>query len=422
MELDQRVAQRTSELAAAHKEHTAQLEKANEALVAEIAERKNAEEAMQENQRLLQALINNSSAVIYVKDTEGRYLLANRQFERIFHCSAADIIGKDNYDFLPKEQADMLREFDGQAMQSDAALEREITHSLDDGTHTYIAIKSALRDADGNVCGLCGITTDITPRKKAELALRQSEEQYRVVVETANEAVVSIDETSRILFANSATAKIFGYSAAELIGQPLMILMAQSFRPLHKQAIGRYLETGKRNIDWSGVEVKGRRKNGEEFPIEVSFGEVVNNGRHIFTGCIRDITERKKAEAIQAAQAKQAGVRADVSAAFAETDNLRTILNSCAEVIVHHLGAAFARIWTLDENENVLVLQASAGLYTRLDGTHARVPVGQLKIGRIAEEGKPHLTNDVPNDERVSDRDWAKREGMVAFAGYPLCR
>ncbi len=155
-------------------------------------------------------------------------------------------------------------------------------------------------------------------------------------------------------------------------------------------------------------------------PFEVSFGEVVKDGHRVFTGCIRDITERKKAEAVQAAQAQQVGLRADVSAAFSATDNLRTILNTCTEAIVRHLGAAFARIWTLNESENVLVLRASAGLYTRLDGAHARIPMGQLKIGRIAEEGRPHLTNDVPNDGRISDHDWAKREGMVAFAGYPL--
>ena len=401
-------------------ERTAELRISNEALVAEIVERKNAERAMRENQRLLHAIIDNSSAIIFVKDAEGRYLLVNRQFEKVFHCAAADMVGKDDYHFLPKEQADMLRKFDGQVMQSDAAMEKEETLSLDDGTHTYIAIKSALRDTDGKVCGLCGIATDITPRKEALQALRQSEEQYRVVVETANEAVVSIDEASQILFANTATGTIFGYAVAELIGQPLMILMAESFRPHHRRAIGRYVETGKRKIDWRGVELMGRRKNGEEFPVEVSFGEVVKNGHRIFTGCIRDITERKKAEAVLAAQGQQASLRADVSAAFSEADNLRAILKACVEAIVYHLGAAFARIWTLNESEKVLVLQASAGLYTRLDGAHARVPVGQLKIGRIAEEGKPHLTNDVPNDERVSDRDWARREGMVAFAGYPL--
>ncbi|HYY43093.1 MAG TPA: GAF domain-containing protein, partial [Pyrinomonadaceae bacterium] len=88
--------------------------------------------------------------------------------------------------------------------------------------------------------------------------------------------------------------------------------------------------------------------------------------------------------------------------------------------LVRHLDAAFARIWTLDEEAQVLELRASAGLYTHLDGPHSRVPVGQYKIGLIAKERAPHMTNDVLHDPRVSDHEWAARAGMVAFAGYPL--
>jgi diguanylate cyclase (GGDEF)-like protein/PAS domain S-box-containing protein len=88
--------------------------------------------------------------------------------------------------------------------------------------------------------------------------------------------------------------------------------------------------------------------------------------------------------------------------------------------VVQHLGAAFARIWTLNEEENVLELQASAGMYTHLDGPHGRVPVGRFKIGLIAHERRPHLTNEVLNDPRIDDREWAKREGLVSFAGHPL--
>src|SRR5262249_19751709 len=92
----------------------------------------------------------------------------------------------------------------------------------------------------------------------------------------------------------------------------------------------------------------------------------------------------------------------------------------CALAIVKHLDAAFSRIWTLHTDEDILELQASAGMYTHLDGSHSRIPVGQFKIGLIAQEKKPHLTNDVPNDPRVSDKDWARKEGIVSFAGYPL--
>ena len=130
-----------------------------------------------------------------------------------------------------------------------------------------------------------------------------------------------------------------------------------------------------------------------------------------------DIDDRKRAED---ALARQAGVRADVSAAFSKPTHLREILRGCAEAIVRHLDAAFARIWMLNKDESMLELQASAGMYTRLDGSYSRIPVGDLKVGLIAREKKAHLTNDVMNDPRVNDKGWAQSNGMVAFAGYPL--
>jgi signal transduction histidine kinase len=109
-----------------------------------------------------------------------------------------------------------------------------------------------------------------------------------------------------------------------------------------------------------------------------------------------------------------------VSAALSKPANSGEILRGCAEAIVRHLDAAFARIWTLNKEKNMLELQASAGMYTHLDGPHSRIQVGKLKIGLIAEEKKPHLTNDVINDPRVSDKAWAQNEGIASFAGYPL--
>jgi GAF domain-containing protein len=96
------------------------------------------------------------------------------------------------------------------------------------------------------------------------------------------------------------------------------------------------------------------------------------------------------------------------------------MLQLCAEAVVGRLDAAFARVWTLDRPGVVLTLRASAGLYTHLDGGHARVNVGEFKIGRIAQRRLPHLSNDIFDDPELSDPDWARQEGMVAFAGYPL--
>jgi PAS domain S-box-containing protein len=124
--------------------------------------------------------------------------------------------------------------------------------------------------------------------------------------------------------------------------------------------------------------------------------------------------------AAHAERAHLAELNADVTAALVQGNTLRDTLQPCAEAFVRHLDAAFARIWILQEAEQVLELQASAGMYTHLDGPHSRVPVGQFKIGLIAKERTPHLTNQVIGDPRVHDQEWAKREGMVAFAGFPL--
>lgn len=110
----------------------------------------------------------------------------------------------------------------------------------------------------------------------------------------------------------------------------------------------------------------------------------------------------------------------EVSEALIQPLPFQESLQLCTHSLVTHLHAAFARIWMLNQRTQVLELQASAGLYTHLNGPHSRVPVGTLKIGLIAAERQPHLTNSVVGDPRVSDQEWARREGMVAFAGYPL--
>ena len=111
---------------------------------------------------------------------------------------------------------------------------------------------------------------------------------------------------------------------------------------------------------------------------------------------------------------------ADIGRHLTEARELPEMLRDCTQSMVDHLGAAFARIWTLNGATDVLELVASAGLYTHLDGPHSRIPVGRFKIGLIASERRPHLTNQVLGDPRVPEQGWARENGLVAFAGYPL--
>ena len=255
--------------------------------------------------------------------------------------------------------------------------------------------------------------------QRTRASLRESEEYYRAVAEAATDAIITIDSDSTILIVNPATERIFGYSSEEMIGQPLTMLMPEYLRHLHKTGITRYLETGQKHIHWSAVQLRGLHKTGNEVPLEVSFAEFTRDRQRFFTGIARDISERKRLQDKQARLARHAVMHAEVSAAVSESEkSLRAMLQICAAAVVTHLDAAFARIWLLDEE--VLQLEASAGLYTHLDGQHARIPLGSFKIGLIATEQKPHLTNTVQTDERVSDKEWARQEQMISFAGYPL--
>ncbi len=166
--------------------------------------------------------------------------------------------------------------------------------------------------------------------------------------------------------------------------------------------------------------------------------QALRDQKHVNESLAHEVESRQRAEeALEQARSKlEARVAADTEV-LAEQDELATLaskiavvltqgeavpetLQRCSEVICRSLDAALVCIWILNPEQSVLELNGSAGMYTDLDGPYRRVPVGQLRIGRVAEEGKPHLTNTIQEDPWVSDQEWAKREGMVAFAGYPL--
>lgn len=409
-------------------------------------------------------------------------------------------------------------------------------------------LRSEMRQAVDLVSGVLDeIKTLVIDAKRAGNSGYENEIRFNVLAEAAADAIISIDDQSTILYVNPAAGRMFGYELVEMVGKNLTCLMPGHLRQIHLASVKRYITKGQRHIDWRAVELTGLHKSGQEFPIEVSFADYIGNGRRFFTGFVRDISSRKRAEeALRASEqrlqaivdnttaviflkdlesryllvnreyerlyhverdqvrgstdfdfhpidvaeavrandrqvieagapmqfeesvpsdgnirhyvvvkfllrdhldkpyavcgiatditalkhaeelrvgrARREALRADIHATFcggAEGD-LRTMLQCSAEAIGRHFGAAFSRIWTLDDQENMLELQASAGQYTGLDGEHARVPVGNLGIGLIVQERTPLLTNDLQNDKRLNHPERAKREGMVAFAGYPL--
>ncbi len=149
-------------------------------LTAYIAQRRQGEEALRDSQHLLQAIIDNSKAVIFVKDLEGRYLLINSRFEELFHVRRESITGKTDYDLFSKERADAFRDFDRRVLAAGTALEAEELIPQDGRLHTYISIKAPLCDKAGKAYAVCSISTDLTERKQLEEHLRQAQKMEAV--------------------------------------------------------------------------------------------------------------------------------------------------------------------------------------------------------------------------------------------------
>lgn len=138
---------------------------------------------LRESEARLQAILNNSPALIFLKDIEGSYLLVNRQFEKTFHLTREDIVGKTDAEIFSPVQATAFRTHDIKVLQAGAPLQFEEIALHDDGLHTSIVVKFPLRDGIGTLYAIGGIATDITDRKQAERALRASEDELRRVLE-----------------------------------------------------------------------------------------------------------------------------------------------------------------------------------------------------------------------------------------------
>jgi len=129
-------------------------------------------------------------------------------------------------------------------------------------------------------------------------AFPQPAQLFRVVAETATDAIVTTDEQSTILFVNTAAERIFGYAISEMMHQPVTMLMPHYLPEAHRAAVGGYPQTGKKHFSWTAIKLTGLHRSGREFPVEVSLGEHVRGKRRIFTGIVRDISEREQSESL----------------------------------------------------------------------------------------------------------------------------
>jgi PAS domain S-box-containing protein len=215
-------------------------------------------------------------------------------------------------------------------------------------------------------------------------SLRESENRFRTLAETASDAIITIDEESRIVLVNKAAERVFGYTRKEMTGAELTMVMPEYLRHLHQAGFTRYKQTGKRHIPWEAVELPGLHKDGREIPLELSFGEFVRNDKRFFTGIARDITERKRAEE---------ALRRSREERLAELERVRKRI---ATDLHDDIGSSLTRISLLSE---VARRQVGAGEVSLLESLSS--------VGRLSRELVDSMSDIVwainPNKDHLSD-------------------
>ncbi len=262
--------------------------------LAELAS-KRAEEALRYERNLLRTLIDNLPDAVYVKDTECRKTVANVADVRYMgQQSEADVLGKTDFDFYPADAAAAYHADDQSVVQTGQPMlnKGEFLVDKEGKEHWFSTSKLPLRDEQGRIIGLVGVGRDITERKRAEEALRESEEKYRNVVERANDGIAIVQDRV-VKYVNATLAEAVGCTIEELIGTPFADY-------IYPDDLGKVADRYKRRTAGEDVapvyEIAVRHKDGSKVYVEVNAGMIMYQGKPAELVIVRDLTERKRAE------------------------------------------------------------------------------------------------------------------------------
>jgi PAS domain S-box-containing protein len=266
-------------------------------IMRDITERKQAEEVLRKSQEQLKTFIEYAPISIAMFDRRMDYLATSRRWLEEFGRGRANLIGCNHYEVIP-DMPEGWRQVYEQALAGSKVKNEEDRWLLADGRTLWLRW-AALPwiDRRGNIGGIMISTEDITDQKEARQRLSDSEGRLAGVVNSAMDAVISIDEEQRIRLFNPAAAQIFGLRPEEAIGEPVARLIPPRLRGAHDGHVRTFALTGTTSRRMGALgEITGVRANGEEFPIEASISQTMVGGARLLTVILRDVTERWQAE------------------------------------------------------------------------------------------------------------------------------
>ncbi|MET0051650.1 MAG: PAS domain S-box protein [Candidatus Thiodiazotropha sp.] len=240
----------------------------------------------------LKSLIQNLPDMIWLKDTQGVYLACNPAFEAFFGASESEILGKTDYDFVSRDEADFFRANDQNALSNDAPTVNEewITYASDGHRALLETTKTPMMGKEGEILGVLGIGHDITERKLAEQAILESSQRYEAVLSSTRDGFWVVQNEGFLIEVNDAYCRYSGYTKEELIGKHVTELDAKEDRDKAHERMLQVIEQGSAIFETMHV-----HKDGSLFPVEVSISHSGLQGGQFFC-FFRDIRDRKESE------------------------------------------------------------------------------------------------------------------------------
>jgi PAS domain S-box-containing protein len=282
----------------------------------DITDRKHSEDDLHRMSKFLDSVVENIPTMLFIKDAaELRFERINKAAEDLLGVRRDELIGRNDYDFFPKEQADFFTEKDREVLACSKLTEITEEIKTASGRKMLFTRKIPLLDDEGRPKYLLGISEDITERvaleesrrcyaeAQAETArqlqaknqeLAASESRYRQLTEASLDGIIVADQHGRVTVFNPAAERIFGFTAAQMLGQPITRLMPSELQDRHQQGLERFVAMRRARVVGRTIELQGRRRDGSVFPLELALSAVELGSDVQFLGTIRDLTERNR--------------------------------------------------------------------------------------------------------------------------------
>ena len=273
----------------------------------DITEQKKAEAATRQAQERLeeQAAVLEFAPVL-VRDMESHIVLWTKGAERLYGYSKAEALGRVSHELLETEFAEGKQHVD-EMLRCVGQWEGELVQRKRDGECLVVASQQIVyRDSTDRPVHILEVNADITGRKSAEQGLRESQARFASIIDSAMDAIISIDETQQVVLFNTAAEQMFGCAAAEALGRPLDRFIPARLRAAHRTHVRAFGATGATSRTMGKLaDLTALRADGQEFPIEASISQTAVGGAKLFTVIVRDITERKAAAEALSRSAQQ---------------------------------------------------------------------------------------------------------------------